>query len=158
MRRRGARCAVHAKHCDMARSGRGDVRVSLAFLAALGVCLWKLRRSNRAAAALEEHLAARVDRKELTDDEAFDIMVRHRSASAATVAKMTWLFFIFTVAVTAPFMAPFPLNAYWSPWGQLALLICLFAFGMTILNTTFWWIEWRTRRQIEKEAKSDQIG
>ena len=70
-------------------------------------------------------------------------------------AKKTWLFFILTVVVVAPFMSPLPLNVFWRPWSQTVLLVCGFAFFMTVLNTAFWWSEWSGRREMEKEAKND---
>jgi hypothetical protein len=139
----------------VAHLNAGEIFVRLCALAAVGVCVWSLRRSNRAAKTLEEEIATRVDRKELTDDEAFEIVVKQRSALAFSKAKKTWLFFILTVIAVTPFMAPLPLNVYWSPWGQTVLLVCVFAFFMTVLNTAFWWSEWYTRRQMEKESKAN---
>ena len=96
-----------------------------------------------------------MDRNELSDDEALDIVVKRRSFVAASKAKKTWLFFILTIIALTPFMAPFPLNVYWRPWGEIFLLICALAFFMTVLNTAFWFREWYGRREMEKELKGD---
>lgn len=96
-----------------------------------------------------------MDRNELSDDEAIDIIVKQRSLVAATKAKKTWLFFILTIIAVTPFMAPFPLNVYWRPWGEIFLLICALGFFMTVLNTAFWFSEWHARREMEKESRVD---
>jgi hypothetical protein len=118
-------------------------------------CIWSLRRSNLAAKRFEEEITRKVDRSELSDDQAFDIVVKRRSMIACSKAKKTWLFFILTVMAVAPFMSPLPLNVYWRPWGQTVLLVCGFAFFMTVLNTAFRWSESSTRREMEKESKAD---
>jgi hypothetical protein len=140
---------------NVAQHNGGDLLVRFCAVAAFGVCVWSLRRSNLAAKRFEEEIATQVDRNELGDDEAFDIVVKRRSAVASSKAKRTWLFFILTVIAVTPFMAPLPLNIYWRPWGETVLLVCSFAFFMTVLNTAFWWSEWYTRREMEKESKAD---
>jgi hypothetical protein len=139
----------------VARSNSGDLLFRLCALVAFGACIWWLRRFNLAQNRFEEDLAARVDRSELSDDSAIDIMVKQRSLIAARKAKNTWLFFVLTIVAVTPFLAPFPLNVYWRPWGQIVLLICAFTFFMTVLNTAFWFSEWYGRREMEKELKGD---
>ena len=123
-------------------------------MAAFGVCVWSLRRSVRSARTFEQEIATKVQRNELDEDEAFDIVAKRQSVVASGTARKSWLFFIVTVGIVTPFMAPLPLNIYWRPWGQMVLLICAFAFFMTVLNTAFWWAEWYASQEIVKESKA----
>ena len=100
-------------------------------------------------------MAKKLDQQDLSEDEAFAMVVKQRYSTISIRAKKTWMFFILTVIAATPFMAPFPLNLYWRPWGQRVLLVCGFAFFMTVLNTAFWWSEWHTRRKMEKESEAD---
>jgi hypothetical protein len=139
----------------VARFDSGDLPFRLCALAAFGVCVWSLRRSNRSAKRFEDEIATKVDRNELNDDEAFDIVVKRRSVVASSRAWKSWLFFLLTVGIATPFMAPLPLNVYWRPWGEMVLLICAFAFFITVLNTAFWWAEWYARRETNAESQSN---
>ena len=140
----------------MARFDSGDLPFRLCALAAFGVCVWSLRRSNLSAKHFEDEIAAKVDRGELNDDEAFEIVVKRRSVMASSRARKSGLFFLLTVGIVTPFMAPLPLNIYWRPWGQIILLICGLAFFMTVLNTAFWWTEWYARRETNPESEPNR--
>jgi hypothetical protein len=91
----------------MTQFDSGDLFLGLCGLAATGVCVWSLRRSNLTARGFEDEIAGKVDRNELSGAEAFDLVVKRGSAIASSKARKTWLFFILTIAALTPFMARF---------------------------------------------------
>ena len=134
------------------------VVLALALPITIVVRAWRrAKSSSKAVSSLKEHDGPEPTQAQV---EAAEASIRQKTAEAVRIAKAkatkSLLIFLSTIAISVPFSAGMPLNVYFIPWGQLALIVSGLAFALAVFTCSGMVTTWLYKRDLERLLDDSQ--
>lgn len=118
---------------------------------------WRAKSLSKAANNLEEHSGPGPTQAHV---EAAEASIREKTTEAVRIAKAratkSLLLFLSTIVISVPFSAGMPLNVYFRPWGQLAIIVSGLSFAFAVFTCSGVVITWLYKRDLARLLDNSQ--